>query len=170
MNELSASPIIKGHFIYRPIDQVRAVWALFRLIRIAGWVAGVLLAFLLLVELFDDLFDTDSTTLEPLLYLAAAMIAWPVLISASVWRLSPQQKDVTYLIDGERLVVRDAAGNEVSSLWSGVTRLEEFRTGYLVRLGAAGRWFAKRAFTPEARAALRALAREKLGDRARLLS
>ncbi len=67
-------------------------------------------------------------------------------------------------------MLRDAAGNEMSSPWREVTALEESRYGFLIRLGGAARWLARAGFAPDALADFRALARAELGDKARLLA
>ena len=161
--------MIKGHFVLTWRDQLLALWSQSRLLRVLAFVMLLLIGFLSLVQIMDQMIGVEDSQVSTIFIMVGAMLLTPALVVLSVWRLSPQQKDVTYLIDDERVVLRDAVGNEVSSPWAQVKRLQETKSGFVLRIGLAGRWLAKRAFAPEALVAFRALAHEKLGDRARLL-
>lgn len=159
---------IKAHFVLTWQDQLLAVWSQSRLLRVLAVVMLVLIGFLSLVEIMNQMIGVEDSQVSTICIMVGAMLLMPAAIVFGVWRLSPQQKDVTYLIDGERIVLRDAAGNEMSSPWVQVKSLQESKSGFVLRIGQAGRWLTKRAFAADALVAFRVLAREKLGDKARL--
>ncbi len=160
---------IEARFVLTWQDQLLALWSQSRLLRVLAFVMLLLIGFLSLVQIMDQMIGVEDSQVSTICIMAGAMLLTPAAVVFSVWRLSPQQKDVAYLIDGERVLLRDAAGNEMSSPWAQVKSLQETKSGFVLRIGQAGRWLAKRAFAPEALVAFRALAREKLGDKARLL-
>ena len=101
--------------------------------------------------------------------LAAAFVVWPVLILLGHWRLSAAQKQIRYDIDAEQIAMQDAAGTRVAVPWTLARHAIETRSGFLVALRpAGGRWLPKRAFPPDAVAALRGLLQEKLGPAAKV--
>ncbi|MGH6816164.1 MAG: hypothetical protein ACREC6_10700 [Hyphomicrobiaceae bacterium] len=84
-------------------------------------------------------------------------------------RLSHEQKQIAYEIDAQNIITRDRTGAAITFPWSIVRRMDERGSGFAIALRPAGtRWLAKRAFTADALAALRSLAKEKLGDAARV--
>ncbi len=159
---------IKARFVLTWQDQILALWSQSRVLRVLAIVMLLLIGFMSLFQIMDQMIGVEDSQLSTIGIMVGAMLLTPAAVVFGVWRLSPQQKDVTYLIDDERVVLRDAAGNEMSSPWAEVRSLQETRSGFVLRIGQAGRWLARRAFTPEALVAFRALAREKLGDKARL--
>ena len=161
---------IQGRFVLTYSDQIKALWSQSRALRVAAILLLVTFLFTVLCEVLYRLFDSDESMLEPIAIMLAVVLSWPLLIVFGVWRLSPQQKDLTYLIDGERVLLRDAAGNEMSSPWSQIKSLRETKSGFVLKIGPGARWLARRAFAPDALAAFRRLAHDKLADKARLLA
>jgi hypothetical protein len=168
------TPLIKGHFILGYGDQLRAVWAQSRLLRIVVLVLPVLFVSQAMVQVLDGLIGVERLSLQSLGLLLMVTGLWPAVVLFGVWRLSPQQKNLTYLIDADRVLLRDGAGNALSAPWHEVRALREDRAGFVLSIGLSGltggRWIARRAFAPESLHALRSLARQKLGAKARLLS
>jgi hypothetical protein len=81
-------------------------------------------------------------------------------------RFSAAQKHVSYEINSEHVLMRDATGSTSIIPWSIVRRVEESRYGFVVAVRPRGsRWVPKRAFTAASIASLRRLFRQKLGDK-----
>ena len=81
--------------------------------------------------------------------------------------LSPQQKSVTYEINADHIVTRDATGATIVIPWSIVRRVVEKRSAFAIDLTPRGaRWLPKRAFTAESIASLRECFRQTLGSSA----
>jgi hypothetical protein len=72
-------------------------------------------------------------------------------------RLKPAQKRIEYLIDRERIVIKDDSGTAFATPWDTVTAIEEHGPGLVLRQKSGGRWLVKRAFTPQDLAALKAM-------------
>ena len=161
--------MITGRFTLGYADQLQAYWDQSRAIRIATF--GILAAFALLLVFEIDTGQFGIDTFHDALWLAPllAIGAWFGLVAWAIGRMSPQQLDVSYLIDDERIAIRDAAGNEVSSPWREIRECEERKRGLVLKIGPGARWLCKRAFAPDALAAFRKLARERLGNNARLM-
>ncbi len=109
----------------------------------------------------DDIFGSWGV-------MALGIAAAVGIMGWSFWRLSPQQRQIIYEIDGERIVMRDAAGNAVIFPWSEVKSCRERATGFAFIMRIGGRWVGKRAFDEASLQSLRGLIRAQLGPRARL--
>ena len=145
-------------------DHINALyWSVPRAARICCILAPVLGALVIAGELVAD----GSVDLLFITLLAAAFVVWPALMLLGHWRLSEAQKQLRYDIDTEQIAMQDAAGTRVAVPWTLARHAIETKSGFLVALRpAGGRWLPKRAFSPDAVAALRALLQEKLGPAA----
>jgi len=160
--------MITGHLQLGFSDQLAGYWGQSLAIRVAAIAMLACFGMVLMVEIVNRLAGSDASSIELLAFLALAIASWQAMIAVGVRRMSPQQRDVTYELDGERVVLRDAAGNSVSSPWTEVRTCRERPAGFVLAIGPGARWLPKRAFAPEVLPALRALIRERLGPRARL--
>lgn len=85
------------------------------------------------------------------------------------WQLSDDQKRLTFEIDTETIMVRNATGAASVIPWSVIRRFRESAAGFSIQLRPAGIcWLPKRAFNTEAIESLRRLARERLGGAAKV--
>jgi nitrate reductase NapE component len=160
--------MITGHLQLGFSDQLVGFWGQSLWTRVAAIAMVGCFGLVLMFEIVNWLADSDASSVELLAFLALAILSWPAMIAVGVRRMSPQQRDVTYELDGERVVLRDAAGNSVSSPWTEVRTCRERPAGFVLTVGPGARWLPKRAFAPEVLPALRALIRERLGDKAKL--
>ena len=94
----------------------------------------------------------------------------PVIKTIIHLRASPEQKQVSYEIDSQKIISRDAAGTELSVPWSSVRWCRENKLGFTFSVRPMGMiWLPKQAFTTNAVQSLRTLAMDNLGNKAKLL-
>jgi hypothetical protein len=134
-------------------DQYAAIyWAAPRAFRIGVIALAVGTAFVLAFELLSP---HPNLSIVSLLVLFAILCAGMVAVSHS--RLKPSQKSIEYLIDRERIVIKDDTGTAFATPWDTVTAIEEHASGLVLKQKSGGRWLVKRAFTPADLAALKAM-------------
>ena len=162
---MSDGQTITGSARFTGADQWRAFyWMLPRYGRYGVIAAPIMLVALIVAQAFSP--DGIAWVLWGGLFAIGLL---PLILAYSYRRLSEAQKQLSYAIDAQQIVVRDAAGTMVTVQWSLARRAIETRHGFLVALEPfGGRWLPKRAFAPDAVAALRALIGQKLGPAARL--
>jgi len=119
-----------------------------------------------LTSLFSD--DLEDI-LGSWAYLVLVLVVWFGPLVWSYRRLSPQQRQITYEIDSERVVMRDAIGNAVIFPWAEARSCREVSEGFSLRMTVGRRWISKHAFGPEALRELRTEIRAHLGGQARLM-
>ena len=162
---MSDGQTITGTARFTLADQWRAFyWILPRYGRFCVIAAPILLVAAIVAQAFSP--DGVSWVMWPCLF---AICLWPLTMAYSYRRLSEAQKQLSFAIDAQQIVVRDAAGTVVTVQWTLARGAIETGDGFLVALKPfGGRWLPKRAFAPDAVAALRALIGQKLGPDARL--
>jgi hypothetical protein len=95
----------------------------------------------------------------------------PIIRTFSYLRTSPEQKRVTYEIDSNRIMIRDAAGTELAVPWRSMRWCRENSVGFTLGVRPMGViWLPKQSFTTSAVAVLRTLVSDNLGNRAKLLA
>lgn len=166
---MPADETITGHATLTAMDQFRAFWwGGGRFVRIAGVLALIGLALLLVLLGFASEDDTE-TLATPLLMLIVFVVMWPIIILWGHRRMSSEQREISYEIDRQQVAWRDATGALFALPWSVLRHVAERKSGFVFAVRPAGaRWIPRRAFTPKAAAALRRLARAKLGKAARV--
>ena len=94
----------------------------------------------------------------------------PVLKTVIHLRTSPEEKQVSYEIDSQKIISRTAAGTELAIPWSSIRWCRENSLGFTLSVRPMGViWLPKQAFTTNAVQSLRALAMDSLGKKAKLL-
>jgi len=160
---------ITARTVFTMADQFRAVHWQAYLYRLAGVVVLLPLALALLWVSGQEiaLGWQDALTMAPILLLAGLV---PFVLRARQFsRLGDEHKQLSYLVDSERVVTRDATGASTSLPWSEVRRCIEKEWGFLLVMRPGGRrWLLKRAFKPQDLDTLRRLIKTKLGEAARL--
>ena len=158
---------IVGSTVLTTVDHLRAVfWSASRFYRLAGAATVAALALALLRASGGE---TSFWWFYAFAVLLIATLATPVWLLLAHWRLGSPQKELTYLVDAENIVTRDATGAEITVPWSVLRRCIESKSGFIFAVRPTGaRWLVKRAFTPEDVGALRRLIRAKLGEAAKL--
>lgn len=121
---------------------------------------------LVFVLWLDSLNDEPDYLMDFLFALAVAFVLLVPLYTQ--WRMRPDQVRLVYTIDRDKLVMTDRTGTALTMPWSQISLVQEYDRGFRVVLSPGYRWFVKRAFSRAALAAFRALARDKLGDKAKL--
>jgi hypothetical protein len=127
-------------------------WAAPRAFRIGVIALGVGTAFVLALELASPRPNFTIVTL-----LVLFVVACVGMVAVGHKRLRPEQKSIEYLIDRERIVIKDDTGRAFATPWSAVTAIEERGSGLVLKQKNGGRWLVKRAFTPADLAALKAM-------------
>jgi hypothetical protein len=168
VNASDERPPIIGSTTITFFDQVKAFyWSAPRL----WWLgAGCLLIFWLtqMASPADDDSDTGIFS-DPVVILGGVCVLWLALIAFGYWRLSQEQKRVSYRVTADQIVTSDGAGAAVTIPWSGIKRCRETRSGFVLRLKPAGlRWLPKHAFSDDAVTVLRSLIADRLGAQAKL--
>ena len=134
-------------------DQYAGIyWAAPRAFRIGVIALAVGTALVLALELAAP---RPNLTIVGLLVLFA--FACVGVVAVGHWRTSAGQKRIEYLVDRERVVIKDDTGMALVTPWSKIEAVEEHGQGLVLRQKSGGRWLVKRAFTPEALAALKAM-------------
>ena len=104
-------------------------------------------------------FMTAAVFIIPSVVLMNVMVVACVIFNFI--RLSPAQKDMIWVIDESRILLRDAADTEVSIPWKIVKRFQVKNGGFLLSLRPAGvRWIPARAFDEVGSAAIIEFAKE----------
>lgn len=162
MNEIAP---IRGSAAIAAADHLNAIyWSTPR----TGRICWILIPVFGLPTLALEFYDGDSD-LTALIALLVAFAFLPIIFLLGHWRLSEAQKRISYEVDRENIVLRDAEGTSVVVPWTLARRAIETKSGFMVRLRpTGGRWLPKRAFSPEAVADLRRLIKDKLGPAAKL--
>jgi hypothetical protein len=160
----TADQTITGSTVITLPDQIRAFyWSNRALFRTAG--------ILLIVALAIDLLLRATTSSEVddgllLVVMPVTIVLWCSIPMLAHRGLSAQQKRVTYEINADHILTRDATGAAIVIPWSVVRRAVEGRSGFAIHLSPRGvRWLPKRAFTAESIASLRERFRQMLGGR-----
>jgi YcxB-like protein len=171
---LSGDRTISGSTVITLADQMTAVfWSVSRFGRMAGAVSiisSIVAIGLLLVPKAD--YSTGIVRWLIDAWVAAGLVClfWPLVIAVTFRRLSNAQKELSYEIDSDRILVRDGTGTVIGIPWSQVRRVTEAKSGFSIAIRPAGaRWLCKRAFTADAIESLRRLAGTKLGAGAHLV-
>jgi hypothetical protein len=169
---------ISGSTAVTLMDQMRALfWGVSRFSRIAGVVSIIISISIIGLLLVPKVVYTTvvySTgivrwTIEAWAVSIVFCLIWPLVTAVAHRRLSNAQKQLSYEINLERILVRDGTGSMVSIPWSVVRRVTETKSGFSIRVRPLGaRWLCKQAFTTDAIESLRRLARAKLGRNAHL--
>ena len=160
---MTADQTITGSTVITLPDQIRAFyWSNRGLFRTAG--------ILLIVALAIDLLLRATTSSEVddglLLVMPVTIVLWCSIPMLAHRGLSAQQKRVTYEINADHILTRDATGAAIVIPWSIMRRVVEGRSGLAIHLSPRGvRWLPKRAFTAESIAALRERIRQILDGR-----
>jgi hypothetical protein len=90
-----------------------------------------------------------------------------IYVASLYWRFSEGQRQVTYEIDAEKLLARDAVGHITVVPWSLVRRVRESsRAFHFETMPAGSVYVPKRAFSMPALQTLKALTRVKLNKAA----
>jgi len=127
-------------------------WAAPRAFRLGVIALVVGTALVLAFELASPL---PNLTIVGLLVLF--VVACVAMVAVGHWRTSAGQKRIEYLVDRERVVIKDDTGMALMTPWSKIQAIEEHGSGLVLRQGKGGRWLVKRAFTPADLAALKAM-------------
>jgi hypothetical protein len=169
---LAGFPIITGSMVLGLKDQLRAAyWSMPGLYH---WAAAALVGLaIILTGLVPAPRPSSLLELILIVFIAAPLFAVGSVASffLLLYRLTPAQRQVRYEIDTASLVTRDATGAAIALPWEQVLSARETNSGFVIKVRPAGsRWFAKRALSADAVAALRQLLKEKLGNAAQLRS
>jgi hypothetical protein len=142
---------VEGRVELTLADQYAGIyWAAPRAFRIGVIALALGTVFVIVFELASP---QPNITIVGLLVLFA--IACIGMVAVGHKRLKPGQKRIEYLIDSERIVIRDETDTAFVTPWSTVTAVEEHASGLVLKQRNGGRWLVKRAFTPEALATLK---------------
>jgi hypothetical protein len=150
----SSPQTITGSTFITLSDQIRAFyWSGRQLFR----TAGILLVVAVAIDLLRR--ATSSSEVDDgvlILVIPVSILLWfgiPVLGHRG---LSASQKRVTYEINADHVLTRDATGAAIVVPWSIVRGVVEGRSGFAIHLTPRGtRWLPKRAFTADSIASLR---------------
>ena len=167
---MSEDQTITGSTVISFSDQMRAIfWSAPRRWRISGILLIIAAGMYLLALALPSNADSDAIsifTFAPIFFVLILFVFWLFRLRFSHSRFSAEQKNVTYEINSEHVLIRDATGAVAVIPWSIVRRVEESRYGFAVAAKPYGlRWLPKRAFAAESVASLRRLFRQKLGDK-----
>jgi hypothetical protein len=160
---MTVDQTITGNTVITVADQIRAFyWSGRGLLRTAG--------ILLIVAVGIDILLRATTSSEVddgilILAIPVCMFLWfgiPVLGHRG---LSAQQKRVSYEINADHVLTRDATGTAIVIPWSIMRGVVEGRSGFAIHLAPRGvRWLPKRAFAVDSIASLRRRFRQMLGS------
>jgi hypothetical protein len=162
---MTADQAITGSTVIRLSDQIRGFYwtgrPLFR-------TAGIILIVAVAIDILQRV--TTSTAVDDGILLLAIPACILVLFGIPMLGhrgLSAQQRSVTYEINADDIVTRDATGAAIVIPWSIVRRVVEGRSGFAIHLTPRGaRWLPKRAFTAGSIALLRERFRQTLASSA----
>ena len=147
------TPLITGRVELGLADQYAGIyWAAPRAFRIGVIALAVGTALVLALEIASP---RPNLTIVGLLVLF--VVACVGVVAVGHWRTSVEQKRIEYLVDRERVVIKDDTGMALMTPWSRIEAIEEHGSGLVLRQKNGGRWLVKRAFAPEALAALKAM-------------
>jgi hypothetical protein len=160
---MTGDQTITGSAVITVSDQLRAFyWSGRGLFRTAGTLLIVALGIDLLLRA-----TTSSEVDDGILVLAipACILLWFGIPILGHRGLSAQQKRVTYEINADHVLTRDATGTAIVIPWSIMRRVAEGRSSFAIQLAPRGvRWLPKRAFTADSIASLRKRFRQMLGS------
>ncbi|HYC65021.1 MAG TPA: hypothetical protein VEC14_09845, partial [Reyranellaceae bacterium] len=137
--------IIKGRTELTLADQYAGIyWAAPRAFRVGVIALAAGTAFVLGYEFLSP---RPNFTIVGFVILFAIICFGMVAVGHS--RLRPEQKRIEYLIDRERIVIKDDTGTAFATPWDKVVAIEEHASGLVLKQRqSGGRWLVKRAFTP----------------------
>src|SRR5271163_3732405 len=152
---MTADQVITGSTAITLSDQIRGFYCSGRhLFRTAGILVIVAVG-LDILQLVTTSTGVDDGIL--ILAIPVCILLWFVIPMLGHRGLSAQQRSVTYEINADHIVTRDATGAAVVIPWSIVRKVVEGQSGFAIHLTPRGaRWLPKRAFTAESIASLRA--------------
>lgn len=157
---------IVGRTILTLGDLYRASYFAYSLFARVAYVGVVVLCLVWLaaINIWVESETATTTYLIPALAIVIGLLCWMALIAGVFRRMSPQQLDVTYDIDRERVSVTDATGAAIIRPWSQIRSCHEHSAGFTLRLRPLGTyWLIKRAFEPAQLDAFRGLVRSIVG-------
>ena len=166
---------ITGRVTFTVLDHLRA-----RANRNTAGLIAVMIAIVAIIAVFENgVPELDSPVafvidaLAGVMAIAGLFLAYVVFLALVIValssRLSKEQRNVTYELGQDSVLLRDETGATSTLPWTIVRRASESRAAfrlYLRPLRAI--YFPKRAFAPQDIPALRALLSDKLGARAKL--
>jgi hypothetical protein len=167
---------ITGNTVFTTMDLLRAAN---RCSRLLPWAAAsalgtICFAWLLVVSSEGTWFSSEQPWFTALTVICTGVTACGFVLhfGGVVLRnsqLSEDQKRLTFEIDSETIVVRNATGAASIIPWSVIRRFSESSAGFAIQLRPAGVcWLPKRSFNTDAIESLRRLARERLGGAAKV--
>ena len=134
----------------------------------SGIVAGAMLgAFMLILEHFlgEGITAMELGTAGVVIIFVPVLTVVLALVINVFWfmKLSASQRDMTWKISSEEILLYDASGNKVVLPWNQVKRFSDRKTGFLLWVKPTGsRWIPKRAFEPEDLSEISNIAKDNL--------
>lgn len=126
------------------------MWAIFWSAPRRLCICSAVLVAALCVMIASDFYSGTWASLPVLAGVVVALVILPLSVAVSFWRLSKEQRLITYEINRNQITTKDATGATLILPWTMVNCVIERRSGFAVRLKPRGvRWIPKKAFAAE---------------------
>jgi len=134
----------------------------FRLVAIIGIVLGLILALRRSDTGFAGMVGIFITVLLIMFFITIPLTLG--IYGYTYYKMVPQQKDIKWDIDEDRLLVTDKSGNQFSSPWIEITKVIKKPKGWILRRRVgASQWIPIRTFEPDMASKFEALVAETIG-------